>query len=107
MAGSTKLNIPAGSQVATSDRSSERNKAEPLPIIRGQNPAGSATRGGESKEVLRPARKRSDQELEELVSNNDTRRSRSGLLQPLMTVNAIANGTNKIPQDSPPASFER
>ena len=107
MAGSTKLNIPAGSQVATSDRNGDRNKAEPPPIIRGQNPAGSATRGGEPKEVLRPARKRSDQELDELVSNNETRRSRSGLLQPLMTVNAIANGTNKIPQDSAPPSFER
>ena len=92
LAGSAKLNIPAGSQVASRDR----NKSDAT-IIRGQSPE-SGPRLGEPEE-LGPLSRTPDRDME--IAQVPGRRSREGLREPLYTVDSLSSGAAKFSQNRP------
>ena len=100
MAGSAKLNIPAGSQVATRDQNPSDS-----PTIRGQSP-DDTPKLGEPKPVKSKgtAVEREPRDVAD-ASATPPRRSRNGLEEPLLTLESVSSGAAKIPQ-MPPGRFE-
>ena len=100
MAGSAKLNLPAGSQVATRDRISSDS-----PTIRGQSPDDSP-KLGEPKPITSKGTttEREPRDVAD-TSNAPSRRSRNGLQEPVLTLESISSGAAKIPQ-MPSGRFE-
>ena len=100
MAGSAKLNLPAGSQVATRDR-----KSSDSPTIRGQSPDDSP-RLGEPRPITSKvtSTEREPREVAD-ASNAPPRRSRNGLQEPVLTMESISSGAAKVPQ-MPSVRFE-
>jgi len=90
LAGSAKLNIPAGSQVASRDR----NNSD-APIIRGQSPEN-GPRLGEAEELV-PLSLTPERDME--IAQVPGRRSREGLREPLYTVDSLSTGAAKFSQN--------
>lgn len=94
LAGSPKLNLPDGVQLAENDR-----RADDDITIRGQSPDSAAKLGEPTtlKSAV-PRTERNDRE----VAQAEPRRSRAGLEAPILTVGLTTNAA-KVPQESPQA----
>ena len=100
MAGSAKLNIPAGSQIATRDRNPSDS-----PTIRGQSPDDSPKLGEPKPIASKGTFTESEPQEVADVSTAPSRRSRNGLQEPLLTLESVSSGAAKIPQ-MPSGRFE-
>lgn len=92
MAGSPKLNIPEGSQIADRDRP----KSNEL-TIRGQSPEG-GTKLGEAVAMAADAPETKDREPRE-IALAEPKRSRANLHEPVLTISKTTTDAAKVPQD--------
>jgi hypothetical protein len=91
IAGSPKLNLPDGVQLAENDRRTEDGVT-----IRGQSPESSARLGEPSTmNSAVPQVERNSRE----VAQTEPRRSRAGLETPLLTVDRLTTNAAKVPQE--------
>jgi hypothetical protein len=91
IAGSPKLNLPDGVQLAENDHRNEDGVT-----IRGQSPESSAKLGEPSAmNSAAPQTERSGSE----VAQAEPRRSRTGLQTPLLTVDRLTTNAAKVPQE--------
>lgn len=91
LAGSPKLNLPDGIQLASNDSSTG-----PAVTIRGQSPDSTA-KLGEATSVKPAIHLTSDREPR--IAQGEQRRSRSGLQEPLLTIDKLTTGAAKVTQE--------